>query len=137
MVEPAGLDGWAILNDKSKSLYARLTPVFCSCHAGLAKMPETKRGARLRSYSCSILLIPLMTPFAARPARALEIHVLSAGAVQEAEKALTTGFETESGHHVRGAATAWSAIRRTQDRLQAMRTYLEPPVRKPAVRRTV
>jgi len=37
----------------------------------------------------------------------------------------------------RGGAKALSAIRRTQDRLQAMHTYLEPPVRKPAVRKTV
>jgi DNA-binding MurR/RpiR family transcriptional regulator len=37
----------------------------------------------------------------------------------------------------RGGAKALTAIRRTQDRLQAMRTYLEPPARKPAVRKAV
>jgi molybdate transport system substrate-binding protein len=49
-------------------------------------------------------------------ARAAEIHVLSAGAVQEAEKALAIEFGKETGHHV---SFVFGVVGAIQDRLKA------------------
>lgn len=52
----------------------------------------------------------------ARPAHAADIHVLSAGAVQEAEKALAAEFETQAGDHV---TFTFGTVGTIQDRLKA------------------
>jgi len=54
--------------------------------------------------------------FAATAGHAVEIHVLSAGAVQEAEKALAAEFEKETGYHV---SFVFGVVGAIQDRLKA------------------
>jgi molybdate transport system substrate-binding protein len=69
-----------------------------------------------RRWVPALLLTIVLSAFAATPAQAVEIHVLSAGAVQEAEKVLAAEFERQSGDRV---SFVFGVVGAIQDRLKA------------------